>query len=551
MATIQKKKVKGRYYWYIVESRRVNGKPRPVVLAYLGRIEDMLAKLNGEKKIELSSRSHGAVTSLWKTAIDNSVIDILGKHLPSRKRDDLSVAQSLLIAAIHRVIEPASKNAFSDWAKKTTLPDIAGFECRRITSQHFWDQMDTVTDEQIKNIQSDITSMIMYKHDFTPETLFFDTTNFFTFVDTQNQHCEIAQRGHNKQKRNDLRQFGLAMLVSKEYFIPLSCEVYRGNMNDSRMFREYLPGLIERFKNTGIKSNDITIVFDKGNNSETAFKKMDAAELNFIASLPGAHHKDLLDISTDAFDEKNVGEKNIWCYRTEKMLWDKKRTIIIYISEKLREGQLSSIDKSLMEKLEELGNLKEKLNLKSKVGTKKEIEKKVKSIIKGEYCEKIIDYEIKKYNGKIDFEYRINHDKYEYLFKNVLGKRILVTTRGNWNEKEIIEGYWGQSYIENSFKHLKNPRINAVRPQYHWTDQKIKVHTFCCLIGFLLMQLMHKKIAEAGIKISHEKLIEKLSEIRKCRMILPIDAKNKKIKTEEHIETSDELSNLLYRTINE
>ncbi len=37
MATIQSKTTKGYKYWYIVESRRVNGKPRPIVLAYLGK----------------------------------------------------------------------------------------------------------------------------------------------------------------------------------------------------------------------------------------------------------------------------------------------------------------------------------------------------------------------------------------------------------------------------------------------------------------------------------------------------------------------------------
>lgn len=549
MATIQKKKIKGNYYWYIVESKRVNGKPRPVVIAYLGRIEDILSKLGGEKKIELSSRSHGAVASLWKTAIDNSVLDILKKHLSSQERDDLLVAQSLLIAAIHRVIEPASKNAFSDWVKNTTLPEIAGFQSKRITSQHFWDQMDTVTDKQIENIHNDITSMIMNKHAFTPETLFFDSTNFFTFIDTQNEHCDIARRGHNKQKRNDLRQFGLAMLVSKDHFIPLGCEVYQGNMNDSKMFREYLPGLLERFKKVGIKSNDVTIVFDKGNNSETSFREMDEGKLNFIASLPVAHHKEFLEMSADKFYNINIGEKITKCYRTEKMLWDKKRTIIIYISERLKEGQLSGIDKSLLKKMEELGQFKEKINLKSKTETKKEIENKVKRIIKGEYCEKIIDFDIKKYNGKVNFDYCINQDKYEYITKNILGKRILVTTRSGWNEKEIIEGYWGQSYIEKSFKQLKNPHVNAVRPQYHWTDQKIKVHTFCCLIGFLLMQLMHKKVTEGGINISREKLIEKLSEIRKGRMV-HMDALNKKIKAEEYFETSDELSTLVYKTIN-
>ncbi len=37
MATIQSKTTKGYKYWYFVESRRVNGKPRPIVLAYLGK----------------------------------------------------------------------------------------------------------------------------------------------------------------------------------------------------------------------------------------------------------------------------------------------------------------------------------------------------------------------------------------------------------------------------------------------------------------------------------------------------------------------------------
>jgi hypothetical protein len=46
MATIQKKNVRGNKYWYIVESRRVNGKPRPIVLAYLGKADDLLKRLN-------------------------------------------------------------------------------------------------------------------------------------------------------------------------------------------------------------------------------------------------------------------------------------------------------------------------------------------------------------------------------------------------------------------------------------------------------------------------------------------------------------------------
>ena len=35
------------------------------------------------------------------------------------------------------------------------------------------------------------------------------------YIDTTNDHCDIARRSKNKQKRNDLRQLGLAMVVSK------------------------------------------------------------------------------------------------------------------------------------------------------------------------------------------------------------------------------------------------------------------------------------------------------------------------------------------------
>jgi hypothetical protein len=58
MTTIQKKNVKGNKYWYIVESRRVNGKPRPVVLAYLGKADDLLKRLLGNVLYKLKSFSH-------------------------------------------------------------------------------------------------------------------------------------------------------------------------------------------------------------------------------------------------------------------------------------------------------------------------------------------------------------------------------------------------------------------------------------------------------------------------------------------------------------
>ena len=77
MATIQSKKSKGYKYWYIVESRRVNGKPRPVVLAYLGKADDLLKRLQGLYQLKLKSYSHGAVCALINVAAKLEIVDIL------------------------------------------------------------------------------------------------------------------------------------------------------------------------------------------------------------------------------------------------------------------------------------------------------------------------------------------------------------------------------------------------------------------------------------------------------------------------------------------
>ena len=42
--------------------------------------------------------------------------------------------------------------------------------------------------------------------------------------------------------------------------------------------------------------------------------------------------------------------------------------------------------------------------------------------------------------------------------------------------------------IEKIFRSTKDNEHCAIRPQFHYTDQKIRVHIFCCLLGLTLQQ---------------------------------------------------------------
>ena len=45
MASLQRKIVKGREYWSLVESKRINGKPTPIVIEYYGNTKKFAEKL--------------------------------------------------------------------------------------------------------------------------------------------------------------------------------------------------------------------------------------------------------------------------------------------------------------------------------------------------------------------------------------------------------------------------------------------------------------------------------------------------------------------------
>ena len=66
MASLQQVKVGQQSYYRLVESRRVNGKPRPVPILHLGTADQLLQRLLAHREPQLTVRSyqHGDVAAL-------------------------------------------------------------------------------------------------------------------------------------------------------------------------------------------------------------------------------------------------------------------------------------------------------------------------------------------------------------------------------------------------------------------------------------------------------------------------------------------------------
>ena len=552
VASLQKHRVAGRTYWRIVESRRIQGKPRPVPLLYLGSADELLNRLlqAPQGKLRIRSFQHGDVAALKAAADRLGVVEIIDRHVPERARG-LSVGTTLLLAALNRAIRPRSKRGWAAWAQQTSLARLfPQVQLERLTSQFFWDQMDCVQLEALRAIEDELTQRIVREFGIKLDTLFYDATNFITFIASTNVRPELPQRGHSKQRRSDLRLFSLALLVSREGHIPLCSQVYEGNRVDVRSFPESLTLIRERLANLAVEVDQITLVYDKGNLSKANQRLVDEASFSYVCSLVPAQHPQLLAIAHSQYqmlESPRLGQ--IPVLRLEQQIWGKRRTVLLFISERLRQGQIRGLMQHVKKAIRQLERWKTQLaKPRSGPRTTDAAQRQIQTILSGQHVSRVLKV---KYDPDQDgadrLHYEIDTTAIDALANELYGKRFLITDRNEWSDEQILLAYRGQSDVEEAFRQLKDDEHMAVRPQYHWTDQKICVHTFCCLLALLLGRLLEFQARELHYTEGLSGLLDLLATVRLAMVLKPAGTRGGRPRCEWTLEQANPEALRLFR----
>lgn len=540
MASLQAVRRHGRTYWRIVESRRVNGKPRPVPIAYLGRSADILARLLATEPLRVRSLSHGAVAALWALSNELDVAGVIDRHLatsgrrlrPSqekrkeskapKKHDGLSVGQSLALIAIGRACHATSKRGFAEWASTTTLGEISSAPLERLSSQHFWDQMDQLPVELIEAIERELIADVAQRFQLPLDTLLFDATNFFTFIASGNDRCELPARGKQKQKRNDLRQVGVALLCSRQHGIPLWHRTYGGNVADSTCFSAALGSLKQRIVALRRDLESLTVIYDKGNVSRANQRQVDESRLHYVSALTVASQRKLVDEANPLLApvELDPGE-SVLAYRTKREIWGAERSVVVLVSERLREGQMAGVMQHVAKAQAWLSAQADTLRRGKQRRDRARLERDIENHLKGrQHLSEVIRFKLTGEDPHLTLSYEFDQPAFEALAQSTFGRLVLMTDRHEWSTAEIIHAYHGQAAVEAVFAHLKDPVHLALRPQRHWTDQKLHVHVFTCVLGYLLVSLLHLRARNANAPYaSLESLLEALEKIRRVTVI--------------------------------
>jgi len=528
MASIINKKVKKYTYYYYVESKRINGKPKLVNQKYLGTAEAVLAKsLLAEKPLQkqvlYSNESEfGAVMLVYDIAERLGIVDIIDSILPKRKQG-ASVGAYILTAAINRVTDPTSKSGLSEWYANTCLPVITSLKPSLFSPQNFWNNT-CVSAEDVDRIEDAIIRKVINAYDIDTTHIIYDATNFFTYIDTM-QNCEVAKRAKSKEKRNDLRVVGLSLMVSPDFAIPLLHETYPGNTPDAKEFAVMMKKLKARYEAITRRSSDVTVVFDRGNNSEDNICLLESGEfkLHYIGGLKKNQAKELFAIERSEYSPLCApsldGESA--CRRKIEAFGRTVTAVIVYNPD-LEEGQMRGIIINREKTEAELLALQKKLQrrtngemTKGKKPTVDSVAGAVKNILKTEYMQDIFKYDIVDIDGNVLLKYESSEEALEYIRVEQLGKTALFTDREDFTNEQIVIAYRSAWHVESAFKQMKNTKHLAVRPIFHWTTEKIRIHIFSCVLAYRLCSLIRKDLYDNGVSVSINRMIDEMSRIKR------------------------------------
>ena len=60
---------------------------------------------------------------------------------------------------------------------------------------------------------------------------------------------------------------------------------------------------------------------------------------------------------------------------------------------------------------------------------------------------------------------------------------------------------------------MKDPHVVSFGPMHHWTDSKIRVHVFYCVLALTIAHLMRRQADHAGLHLSVRELLATLAGI--------------------------------------
>ncbi len=479
----------GRPYLQLVENERVGERVRQKVLASLGRVDELeasgqlarltesLARLTEELEAvrlasDLEARSARAlggllvVERLWKEL----GLDALIRRVARGRQMEFDLERSAFAMVANRVLDPRSKRGLGSWLETVAWPEEAHPELH-----HLYRSLDVLADAK-DDLEVHLHHRVRDLFHQQLDLVLYDTTSISFQASEEDA---LRRRGHSKDKRPDLPQAVLGLLLSGDG-LPIGHMLFPGNTYDGNTVPDVLGRLKERFQ-----LRWLIFVGDRGMVSEKNLDALDEAGYDWIVGVrlrTRPHLADALFADRKPFEPiaDNLEVKEVWI--------DERRYIVCHNPDQARRD--AARRHAVLDRLEARLDQSGVKGLVTRPGFLRFLR------VTGE--EATIDRE------KVERDAR-----YDGIW--------VLDTSTELSASDVAEAYKSLWRVERAFRTLKSPL--ELRPVRHWNESRIRGHVVVCFLAFLIRSALERRLFEEGdVPASFSQVMDALHQVQEVRV---------------------------------
>lgn len=510
----------------IVESYRdpVKG-PRTKILAHLGQIEGRekefekiisglqkaLGKMeSGELAFE-DSWDFGHIYMLDK-AWSKMKLDQAFRPFIKKSRAQFNLEEYIKLMVFNRICDPKSKLGILEWFEGIHFPGLEKPE-----HHHILRTMDWLSDNK-HHLEKAIWNKVKTLLDFQVELVFYDITSTYFEGDRSIVEDDIRAFGHTRDHRPDRRQVVIGLVVTSTG-LPICHHVFPGNTVDNQTVVRVVKDIKERFCLTRV-----IFVGDRGMISRDNIRQIKEMNLDYIF----AHSlRKCTDTHSFIRESRQMFDPN-----AEEILYADKqaasdvRYVLRYNPEtardmkKIRQQKLGKADKFINTVKKSLRNPRSRM-------TPLNAYAKIKNYLQKRGLTRYYFLDLDGHKNLVCRSDSYARQK-DVMFDGLLA---LETSSQNLSPQEVSQAYMNLQEVERDFRQLKGQL--RLRPNYHWTEKRIRAHIFVCVLALLMERYISTRLTKLGLSLS--RAIESLKRMKLG--LMDVQGQNQKMITtpkEEH-----------------
>jgi len=406
----------------------------------------------------------------------------------SRKLSELGLNKRAIslaqVMVVNRLVEPLSEWALIDWLEQTALPECLDVRVTKTTK----DRLYKTSDELLKHRKA-LESYLRNE-----EAELFGVHGSIVLYDVTNTHFEgvcaanpKAQRGKNKQKRNDCPQVAVGMAFN-EHGLSLTHEVFEGNISDAHTLLQ----ILKHLGRAGEEGSLPVVILDAGIATETNLALLKEQGYAYLVNVTrGSRTKYTEQFRADDFavlpGRKESQQVEVKSIAHPEVEGDR---LVLCRSKKRRDKEQAMLSTAEKRFLAEVEKLRQRVTL-GQLKDKDKIHKAIGRVL-AKHPRVARYYQLELLDAEISLQRKDTalNNAYELCGDYVLRTDQAFDANVLWNL------YMTLLKAEEGFRMLKGTL--GLRPNFHQKEKRVDGHIFISILAYHLLCWINQKTQAAG-----------------------------------------------------